>query len=41
MRKCLTWLNRKLWLEIRKKRRVYDLWKKGWKTHKDCKDVVR
>ncbi|KAK4828384.1 hypothetical protein QYF61_026122 [Mycteria americana] len=35
------WLNRELWLEIRKKRRVYDLWKKGQATQKDYKDVVR
>ncbi|KAK4829538.1 hypothetical protein QYF61_005177 [Mycteria americana] len=34
-------LNRELWLEIRKKRRVYDLWKKGQATQEDYKDVVR
>lgn len=36
------WLNRELYLELRKKRRVYEtLWKKGQATHKDCEDVVR
>ena len=34
-------LNRELWLELRKKRRVYDLWKKGQATQEDYKDVVR
>ncbi|GAB0179913.1 hypothetical protein GRJ2_000456600 [Grus japonensis] len=34
------WLNRELWLEVRKKR-VYDLWKKGQATQEDYKDVVR
>ncbi|KAK4832555.1 LOW QUALITY PROTEIN: hypothetical protein QYF61_024055 [Mycteria americana] len=37
----LAWLNRELWLELRKKRRVYDLWKKGQTTREDYKDVVR
>ncbi|KAK4818458.1 hypothetical protein QYF61_013664 [Mycteria americana] len=36
-----TWLNRELWLELRKKRRVHDLWKKGQATREDYKDVVR
>ncbi|KAK4832410.1 hypothetical protein QYF61_022545 [Mycteria americana] len=31
------WLNRELWLELRKKGRVYHVWKKG----EDCKDVMR
>ena len=35
------WLNRELWLELRKKRRLYDLWKKGQATQEDYKDVVR
>ena len=35
------WLNRELWLALRKKRRVYDLWKKGQATQEDYKDVVR
>ncbi|KAK4813839.1 hypothetical protein QYF61_001937 [Mycteria americana] len=35
------WLNRELWLELRKKRRVYDLWKKGQVTQEDCKGVAR
>ncbi|KAK4832941.1 hypothetical protein QYF61_026584 [Mycteria americana] len=37
----LAWLNRELWLELRKKRRVYNLWKKGQATQEDYKDVVR
>ena len=35
------WLNRELWLELRKKTRVYDLWKKGQATQEDYMDVVR
>ncbi|KAK4815414.1 hypothetical protein QYF61_001402 [Mycteria americana] len=35
------WLNRELWLELRKKKRVYDFWKKGQATQEDYKDVVR
>lgn len=34
-------LNRELWLEIRKKMRVYDVWKKGRATQEDYNDVVR
>ncbi|GAB0187132.1 mitochondrial enolase superfamily member 1 [Grus japonensis] len=34
------WLNRELGLELRKKR-VYDLWKKGQATQENYKDVVR
>ncbi|KAK4810586.1 hypothetical protein QYF61_007323 [Mycteria americana] len=34
-------LNRELWLELRKKRRVYDLWKEGQATQEEYKDVVR
>ncbi|KAK4824994.1 hypothetical protein QYF61_022520 [Mycteria americana] len=37
----LAWLNRELWLELRKKRRVYDLWKKGQATQEDYRDVMR
>jgi len=37
----LTWLNRELWLELRIKRRVYDLWKKGQATQEDYRDFVR
>ncbi|GAB0181668.1 hypothetical protein GRJ2_000632100 [Grus japonensis] len=37
----LAWLNRELWLELRKKRRVYGLWEKGQAPQEDCKDVVR
>ncbi|KAK4827130.1 LOW QUALITY PROTEIN: hypothetical protein QYF61_014524 [Mycteria americana] len=33
------WPNRELWLELRTKRRVYDLWKKGQATQEDYKDV--
>ncbi|KAK4815791.1 hypothetical protein QYF61_007231 [Mycteria americana] len=35
------WLNRELWLELRKKSRVYDLWKKGQATQEDYKGVAR
>ncbi|KAK4820048.1 hypothetical protein QYF61_017894 [Mycteria americana] len=35
------WLTRELWLELRRKRRVYDLWKKGRATQEDYKGVVR
>ncbi|KAK4825642.1 hypothetical protein QYF61_001427 [Mycteria americana] len=37
----LAWLNREIWLELRKKRRVYDLWKKGQATQEDYKGVAR
>ncbi|KAK4831891.1 hypothetical protein QYF61_020038 [Mycteria americana] len=38
----LAWLNRELWLELRKKRRrVYDLWKKGQATQEDYRGVGR
>ncbi|KAK4831147.1 hypothetical protein QYF61_015450 [Mycteria americana] len=36
-----TWLNRELWLELRKKRRVYNLWKKGQASQEDYKGVAR
>ena len=36
-----SWLNRELWLELRKKRRVYDPWEKGQATQEDYKDVMR
>ena len=35
------WLNRELRLELREKRRVYSLWKKGLATRNDYKDAVR
>ncbi|KAK4815580.1 hypothetical protein QYF61_004097 [Mycteria americana] len=35
------WLTRELWLELRRKRRVYDLWKKGRATQEDYKGVAR
>ncbi|KAK4824299.1 LOW QUALITY PROTEIN: hypothetical protein QYF61_013044 [Mycteria americana] len=34
------WLNRELWLELRKKRRVYDLWRKGQATQEDYMHVM-
>ena len=37
----LTWLNRELFLELRKKKRVYDLWKKEQATQEDYKEVMR
>ncbi|KAK4813002.1 hypothetical protein QYF61_004178 [Mycteria americana] len=37
----LAWLNRELWLELGKKRRVYDLWKKGRAAQEDDKGVAR
>ncbi|KAK4811155.1 hypothetical protein QYF61_019786 [Mycteria americana] len=37
----LAWLTRELWLELRKKRRVYNLWKKGQATQEDYKGVAR
>uniref|UniRef100_A0A8B9CU89 Reverse transcriptase domain-containing protein n=1 Tax=Anser brachyrhynchus TaxID=132585 RepID=A0A8B9CU89_9AVES len=36
-----TWLSRELWLELRRKRRVYNLWKRGRATQEDYKDVAR
>ncbi|GAB0186016.1 mitochondrial enolase superfamily member 1 [Grus japonensis] len=39
--RSLTWLNRELWLELRKKRRVYGLCKKEQATQGDYKDIVR
>ncbi|KAK4828839.1 hypothetical protein QYF61_000896 [Mycteria americana] len=35
------WLTRELWLELRKKRRVCDLWKKGQATQENYKGVAR
>ncbi|KAK4810956.1 hypothetical protein QYF61_013364, partial [Mycteria americana] len=35
------WLTRELWLKLRRKRRVYDLWKKGQATQEDYKGVAR
>uniref|UniRef100_A0A8B9ZP11 Reverse transcriptase domain-containing protein n=1 Tax=Anas zonorhyncha TaxID=75864 RepID=A0A8B9ZP11_9AVES len=37
----LAWLNRELWLELGRKKRVYDLWKRGRATQEDYKDVAR
>ncbi|XP_071884244.1 small ribosomal subunit protein mS29 isoform X1 [Anas platyrhynchos] len=35
------WLNRELWLELRRKKRVYNLWKRGRATQEGYKDVAR
>ncbi|KFQ26467.1 hypothetical protein N332_01936, partial [Mesitornis unicolor] len=35
------WLNRELWLELRKKKRVYDLWKKGQASQEEYRATVR
>uniref|UniRef100_A0A493THY5 Reverse transcriptase domain-containing protein n=1 Tax=Anas platyrhynchos platyrhynchos TaxID=8840 RepID=A0A493THY5_ANAPP len=35
------WLNRELWLELRRKKRVYNLRKKGQATEEACEDVAR
>jgi len=35
------WLNRELWLELRRKKRVCDLWKKVQATQKCYKAVMR
>ncbi|KFQ28363.1 hypothetical protein N332_04074, partial [Mesitornis unicolor] len=35
------WLNRELWLKLRKKKRVYNLWKKREATQKDYKVAMR
>ena len=35
------WLNRELWVELRKKKRVCHLWKMGQATQEDYKDIVR
>ena len=35
------WLNRDLWLDLKNKRRIYDLWKRGQVSHEDYKDVVK
>ncbi|KFV53301.1 hypothetical protein N328_01413, partial [Gavia stellata] len=37
----LAWLNRELWMELREKKRVYDLWKKGQTSLEEYKNVVR
>lgn len=40
-RRRLVCLNRKLWLELRVKKGLYHLWKKGRVTQEDYKDVMR
>jgi len=37
----LAWLNRELLLGLRKKRRVYHLWKKGQETQEEYRGLVR
>ncbi|KFZ64518.1 hypothetical protein N321_13384, partial [Antrostomus carolinensis] len=37
----LAWLNRELLLGLRKKRRVYHLWKKGHATQEEYRDLIR
>ena len=37
----LAWLNRDLWLDLKNKRRIYCLWKRGQVSHEDYKDVVK
>jgi len=37
----LGWLKRELWMELRKTRRVFVLWKKGQATQEDYKDIMR
>lgn len=36
-----SWINRESRRELRKKKRIYDLYKKGCATQKDYNDVVR
>ncbi|KAK4822331.1 hypothetical protein QYF61_013030 [Mycteria americana] len=36
----LAWLKGELWLELRGKKRVYELWKKGQAAQEDYKDVM-
>ena len=40
-RKRVACLNRKHWLELRKKKTVYDFWKKRQATQEGYKDVMR
>ncbi|PKU45859.1 rna-directed dna polymerase from mobile element jockey-like [Limosa lapponica baueri] len=35
------WLNRGFWLDLREKRKVYDLWKKGLVTYEQYQGVVK
>jgi len=37
----LAWLNRELFLGLRKKRRVYHLWKKGQATQEEYRGLIR
>ena len=35
------WMNRELFLRLQEKKRIYLLWKKGWATQKEYKEVVK
>ena len=35
------WMNRELFLRLQEKKRIYLLWKKGWATRKEYKEVVK
>ena len=35
------WMNRELFLRLQEKNRIYLLWKKGWATQGEYKEVVR
>jgi len=39
--KLTAWLNGELLQELRKKKRIYELWKKGQTTHKDYRAVMK
>ena len=34
-----TWMNRELFLRLQEKKRIYLLWKKGWTTQKEYREV--
>ena len=36
----LAWMNRELFLRLQEKKRVYLLWKKGWATQTEYKEVA-
>ena len=35
------WMNSELFLRLQEKKRIYLLWKKGWATQKEYKEVVK
>ena len=37
----LAWMNRELFLRLQEKKRIYLLWKKGWATQKEYKEVFK